>query len=70
MRLSGESPANNIMSLRFTGLLLDCESNHRFECDLFTALEKKTTKFLLHWKKKQLNLDLQDQAKNLISSFL
>ena len=39
MRLSRESLANNIVSLRFTGLLLDCESNPRFECDMFTALE-------------------------------
>ena len=38
MRLSRESLANNIVSLRFTELLLDCESNPRFECDVFTAL--------------------------------
>ena len=39
MRLRRESPANNTVSLRFTGLLLDCESNPRFECGVFTALE-------------------------------
>ena len=39
MRLRRESPANNIVSLLFTGLLLDSESNPRFECDVFTALE-------------------------------
>ena len=39
MRLRKESPANNIVSLLFTGLLLDCESDPRFECDVFTALD-------------------------------
>ena len=39
MRLRRESPANNFVSLRFTGLLLDCEPNPRFDCDVFTALE-------------------------------
>ena len=50
MRLRRESPANNIVSLLFTGLLLDCESNPRFECDVFTALEadgKGETKLVL-----------------------
>ena len=39
MQSRRESPANNIVSLRFTELLLDCESNPRFECDVFAALE-------------------------------
>ena len=30
MQLGRESPANNIVSLRFTELLLNCESNPRF----------------------------------------
>ena len=39
MRLRRESPANNILSLRFTVLLLDCEPDTRFKCDVFAALE-------------------------------
>ena len=37
MRLRRESHTNNIVD--FTGLLLNCESNPRFDCDVFTGLE-------------------------------
>ena len=60
MRLSRESLANNIVSLRFTELLLDCESNPRFECDVFTALaaadRKGETKLGLTGSGKESNI--------------